>query len=504
MSETVLDISGWAKRNVWRTATGELCVRPGMRRVYVASDDITATRVVGGFSVRNDFVDEVWTYLAVQDVATRLVTLLVLDEDFVTFQSFVWGTAANVRAVTHAVVEGQMLICSPDLPTLAGMVGTSVDYAVAVASDNPSTTAIPVPRGIVTAFCNRFVIADGRALFFSDPLGSDGGDGRTFVGENQNQRPGIVYGLHEGAGGMLVCVTTAGTYGLDADAAAVQIVGSNGTAWRLLSHTSAQSHASSCVHRGRVYTLTVDGWAPCDVETDEETMLSDPMQPRARGPRIELEDFRTCRMLATDDGPLVASNELGAFARGDLQRGVVSWWTFAHADVTGLNPGDIVGVARDHDGSEMLIHASGIYRAVGDVDGPIALADFADAAMPIGTFAGLFKASAADNMLPRHIDIAAAVDGARTMMAAVRGSEHSATVDTDPMALADARDEWGDLRFLTVPIANAQIDFGDVSDSAATRDVGIEISAQGGGVRFNPAPVLHLSESAKKRPQAKG
>jgi len=265
---TTVDASGWASRNLWHTPDGELCVRPGLRKFYTPD---TGYDIVGAFSLRNEYVDEVWTYVAVRDTSTLLVSLLILDENFETFQEFRWGTAAVIRCITHAVVEGQLVIACPDLPTLFGMVGSSVGFALSVPSDNTATTAIDVPRGIVTAFCNRFVYADGRSLFFSDPIAADGGDGRTIVGANQNQRPGIIYGLHEGAGGMLVCVTSAGVYGLDADAAAVQIVGSNGTAWRLLSHLGAHSFLSSCVHRGRVYVLTPDGYAPGDTETLEQT-----------------------------------------------------------------------------------------------------------------------------------------------------------------------------------------------------------------------------------------
>lgn len=29
-----VDSSRWTKRNVWRRSSGELCVRPGLRRVY--------------------------------------------------------------------------------------------------------------------------------------------------------------------------------------------------------------------------------------------------------------------------------------------------------------------------------------------------------------------------------------------------------------------------------------------------------------------------------------
>ncbi len=492
----VIDVSKWYKKNIWRTSNGELIVRPGFRRIYAPP---TGCTIVAAFSIRNDFVDEVWHYIVTKH-ASDGIHVLIVDENFDVFQDFKWATDGEPRCVTSAVVEGAMMITSPDLPSLFGMVGSGLGYAVAVASVSEFTTIAP-PVGICTSFCNRVAVAQGRSIFFSDAVSNEIGDIRTFVGFNQNQRPGIVYGLHEGAGGMLVAVTSEGTYGLDADAAAVQIVGSNGTAWRLLSHISVHSYLSSCVHRGRVYALTRDGWAPADTESTDEMFLADPILPRARGPRVFADDFRRCRMFALDEGPAVCSVQLEAIHRSDQSHEVSSWW-FDQTD----NRGDLRGSLRDHDGTELLAMSAGIYRIMGDFDGLIAIAAAEDASDEVvGTFFSTVDGAANENRLPRKINFAAAVDGAHRILVAVRGSEHSATVDPDPMGLTIGVDNFGDDLFYTsTPIADAEIDFGDIADTPATRDVGIELSAEGCLTRVNLLPDIEQSKSAKTRAQAKG
>lgn len=493
---TTIDTSKWSMLNMWREADGDLIVRPGLRELF----DVAAT-IVGGFSVKNSYTGETWHYIATDEGAGG-IHLHIYDEGFVEWQDFTWAeTAVTVRAVTCAVVQGQMLICSPDLPTLYAVVGSGVQYAESIASDNPTTTALTsVPRGIVVAICNRAVIADGRTLYVSDPIGLDGGDLRTFVGQNVNQRPGVVFGMHEGAGGMLVCVTSEGTYGLDADAFAVQVVGMNGTGWRLLSHITAQSFRSTCSHRGRVFALTRDGYAPADVETFDEEKIADPTMPRARGSQIAA-DFRSCSLFSSNDGPIVACPDAGAFHRSDLQTGTMSWW----ADQTD-DPGNLVGMLRSPDGDDLLLFGEHVYAVTGDYDGAAGVDGNPEAlTQPYGTIIGVLRAPAAANMLPRHITHAAAVDGSMQIAVAVRGSEHATTVEHDPFALADG-DGWSTdgLRWLTVPMAGVRIDFGDRVDTKATRDVGVELSAQGCGVRVNGMAEVELSQSAAFRPQKVG
>ncbi len=488
---TTVNAKDWGKLNIWRHPGGGIAVRPGMRRLFTPG---TGQTIVAGFSVRNSYVDEVFHYV-VTTHATNGVHILILDENFDTFQDFKWAGDGEPRTVTFASVEGQLLVNSPDLPPLFGMVGSSLAFAVAVDSDNTTTTAIDVPSGITSGFCNRAVTAQGRSLFFTDPVNSDGGDLRTVVGFNQNARPGIIYGLHEGGDGMLVCVTSEGTYGLDADAVAVQIVGSNGTAWRLLSHVSAHSFNSSCVHRGRVYVLTADGWAPADTASTDETQLSDETMPRKHGPSVSLPDYRRCRMVASDAGPIVSAPQIGAFHRSDLAMGLGSWWR----DQTD-NPGDVRGILRDHDGGEMLLMPDGAYRIDGDYDGAIALSAADVESAVKGALFGLVDGTPAQSRRVRHVHVAAAVDGAALVYAAVRGNGKSATPDADANGLTVASDSWGTSAkwWTTTPLASVRFDFG--TDVAVTDDVGIEVAATGCLTRISTLVDVDYTESAPRRP----
>lgn len=321
-------VDGWSKLNVYPLQSGELAARPGLRRVQ---DPDTGRKFVGGFSVLNPYTSEVWHYLFdVISATTTSLRLRIVDEDFVTWQEFLLGVNVDPRVITHAVVEGELVITSPDFDTLWGLVGSGITYAKKVASDNPATTAIDVPRGICTSWCNRVVIANGASLFISDPVSATGGSTRTYVGQNQNQRPAPVFGLHEGAGGQLIVLTSRGVYGLDASAAAVGIVGSNGTDWRLLNHHETYTYQSSAVIRGRCFALSKAGYLLVDIENDKEEALDDLMMPRAYGPRIASNDYRAARMLAGDEGPYVAYGDaLSAHALAD---GIRSWWTTSAGD----------------------------------------------------------------------------------------------------------------------------------------------------------------------------
>lgn len=491
---TTLDVSEWSALNIWREADGDVCVRPGLRSIASTTDT-----VLGAFSIQLDTTGETFHFAAVSDGSS--VFLKIYDESFTLFQNFTWSTVqVDVPSLTYGIVQGQMLICCPTLPTLFCMAGSGVCLATSVDSDNPSTTALTdVPRGIATSICNRIVIADERTIYVSDPIGLDGGDVRTFVGANVNQRPGQIYGLHETVG-MLVAVTSVGTFGLDVDAFAVQVVGMNGTGWRLLSHIAAFSHQSSCVWRGRVLAMTRDGYTYADTAASDEVSLADPTMPRARGPQIVMPDFRLCRMYASEDGPVIGCPEMRAFHRSDLEGGVHSWWR----DWTSTL-GDVRGVMTAKSGDSLLCIGSDVLEVTGDFDGTIAITGAEAHAQPYGTFCGVLKAGAIRNMLPRRIYHAAAVDGAMRVAIAVRGSEHFATAPTDPHALASGVD-WGDtsVRWVTTPVVGVRIDFGDITDMVASRDVGIEISTQGCSARVNVRPEIELSESAKTRPNASG
>jgi hypothetical protein len=497
---TVLDASKWGKLNVWRHPGGGLAVRPGMRRIYTPS---AGSSIVAAFSVRTDFPGggDVAHY-----VVTRHATgvhVLVLDENLDTFQDFTWsGTDIDPRAVTCAVVDQQIMINSPDLPPLYTMVGIGgLVFARSVDSDTGDTVIEP-PSGITIAVQNRVATASGRLVFFSDPVAIEGGDIRSFVGFNVNQRPGVIFGLHEIEAG-LVAVTTAGTFLLEADAFAVGQVGMNGTAWRQLSSVSAHSFNSTCVHNGRVYALTETGWIACDSPSTAERELSDETMPRARGPAICLPDYRACRMLSAQAGPVIAAPDIGAIHLVDLAHDVSAWWR----DWTD-EPGDLRGILTDHYGGELWAMATGIYRLCGDFDGEIPLADAEDIDQPVGTLFATVPTAADANALPREVNIAAAVDGPLRMFIAVRGNEHEGdAVDADPMGIIFGEDDWSEAapkRWTSTPMANMRAKVGDVEDTTATRDVSLEVSASGALVRLSVMPTITMSKSAPTRPQSEG
>lgn len=489
----LIDVTNWAKRNIWRHPAGHLAVRPGLRRL--ATPD-SGRRWVGGFSVQNPWTLDVWHYIADVDDDGRDLVVRILDDDLAEWQAFNTGVDAIPRGFSHGVVEGEIVIGSPDMPTLWGIVGSGLTVATKVASDNPSTTAINVPRGIVSQFLNRIVIGNGNSLFISDPVAVTGGSPRTFVGQNQNQRPGVIFGIHEGANGQLVVVTSAGVFGLDSSAFTLQIVGPGSTDWRLLHHHEAYSYDSSCNVRGRVFALTRRGFSLVDVESDNETPLSDPLQPRLWGPRVASLDWRTSRLFGAEDGPVVAEDDLAAMV--DLSTDLLSWW--------GCDVGDtyrVRGTLRDVDGATMLLAEDGIYAIAGNVDGGQLLASAA-ATQPTGVLAGILASSPEDNTTVRRLQASAAVGGVGTINMAVRGSAGtpfpSTTPPADTRALVIGSSSWGDSAiYEPTPLGTVRLDHDYNSD-----DVAVEVAVSVPSARVGGLVLVNDSASAPKRSVHRG
>lgn len=488
---TTIDVSKWAKRNVWRTPDGMLCVRPGLRRLATPTG-----KFVGGFSVQNPWTLEVWHYVAETASDGTGLRVRILDEDFVEWQSITMGVDGVPRGFSHGVVEGEIMIGAVGMPTLWGYVGGHLQVATKVASANPGTTAINVPRGIVAAVTNRIVIADGASIFVSDPVAVTGGSPRTFVAQNQNQRPGVVFGLHEGAGDSLVAVTSAGVYALDSAAFAVQIVGSNGTPWRMVNSHQAHSYDSSRNVRGRIYGLTRRGYSLIDTETDAEVMLSDPTQPRRFGERVGSLDWRTARMYAGEDGPVIADGDLAHMS--DLAFGLGSWWGCNVAATFRVR-----GTLTDHDGATMLLCEDGIYAIGGNVDGEQLLSTEA-ATQPRAVLAGVLPGDPEDNTTIRRLVFSAALGGVGTIEAAVRGEAlspvPSATPAADTRALIVGTSSWGDTAiYEPVPLASVRLDANYNTD-----DVAVEVTANLPSTRLGSIVNLDTSASAPKRSPNRG
>lgn len=369
-----INVRTWARRNVWPLQSGELAVRPGLREVYTAE---SGRVVVAGFSVRNPFSGDVWHYVV--DVASSGAAdtkIRIYDEDFQAIQ--VYDTSADVRprAVTHAVVQDHIIITSPDFPTVWGVIGSGITTAEKVDSVNTTRTTLDVPQGLCVSWADRCVIADGSSIFFSDAVTLSVGDPRAFIGDNQVSRPGVIYGLHVGAGGSLVVVASDGVWALPEDAAgAGQVVFG---LWQRLTDHQASGFMQSCAVRGRIYGLTRRGYRLIDTQGTDEVLLDDPVMPRAIVGRIATEDYRAAgRMLASDLGPIVSLDDLDTFHMHDLATGATSWWEML---VTG-EEGHVVGVLEENDGDVMLLTEKGGYRLFGNFDG--------DATSEDGTVAGV-------------------------------------------------------------------------------------------------------------------
>lgn len=489
-----VDASAWSKTNLWRLPSGELAVRPGLRRIYAPD---TGRTLVAGHSVANKYTGELWHYIFdVSSTNARDLRMRILDDNYVVFQILVINSDAVPRVVTMSQVEGELLFTSPDMPSVWGLVGSSSRIAVRVASTNPATSAIQMPRGICTSWVNRHVVASGATLDISDPIASTGGDSRTFVAANQNQRPAAIYGVHEGAGNMLVVVTAAGTYGLESSAAATGIVGSNGTPWRILSHHAAHSFASSCVSRGRVYALSRRGWMLVDVEDGLEQNLSQPVMSRAYGPRVSLQDYRSARLYGTDDGPLVAADEIHSVHRTDVPGELLSWWRSSYAPTNFR----VRGILKGPDGGDLLLCENGVFAMVGNFDGDVALSSNV-ATQPTGMLAGNVQSTPAANPQITSVHVKAEAGGTSggRVYCAVRGLlKGPARPLPDRNGLTIGTDAWGiaTKRYTATPLTSVQFAFDEKA-----QDVGVEYGVEHPLSRLYPVIDVDDATLAPLRPQ---
>lgn len=290
------DISSWDKRNVGVLPSGELCVAESYYELKSWSLDGT---ILFGSTVRCQTTDVVWHYIVWQRASDSHICLTIQDENFVDIQVYDYGIVVSPSAVTFSIVEDQMMICSPDLPAVWGVVGSGVVLATSVASVNPNTTAIAnIPRGLSVSWAGRCIIASRETLFFSDALYP-----RTFTGENTIDPPGgAIYGLHVSAGGALVVCTTSGVYTLPEDAASIgQIV--LGVFSKITDYECFKYNTTCCVH-GRVYGLTKKGFRLIDQQGTEETLLDEQVNSVYDG-RIHYNDYRDNRIGSSIYGPFV-------------------------------------------------------------------------------------------------------------------------------------------------------------------------------------------------------
>lgn len=483
----VIDARTLAKRNIATNSAAQTAVRPGLRRLKTAS----SLTYEGGFSVNDAQTGALYHYLVTATTsAPYSLTVIILDEHLTQLDSTTIEANAQPRVVSHGRILSHIVMGGPDLPTQWCLVGNGV--RVAEKADHETLSTIEMPQGLFASWMNRIVQADGSTLRFSVPVAITGGSPRTFLGANQVGMRGGIFGLHTGAGGMLVICTDVGVYGLDPSAAAVAIVNSSSADIRLLSHHRTTTFQSTCEVNGRVYGLTKNGFRLIDVESAPEIDLDDPLITRAFEKRISLGDYREARMFPGEGGPIIGADSIPALWVTEEQGGISSWWTAA-SDVSMK----LRGVLRDVDGTDLLVMTDGIYVADGNFDGTQALTS-GFATQPTGFFHGEVPTGPHENETVKHVYVSAADGDAK---AALRGDSQTSTSYRDSIyGAVEGSSSWGgSWRYVTTPTVAHRLDF-DVNSN----DLAVEAGVTGCGNRIQPVVTLEMARTGKNRPQDRG
>lgn len=454
MRATTIDISGWAARNMWPLPSGELAVRPGLRKVYSAA---SGRRLVGGFSLRSPSTLEMVHYVV--DVATSGAAdcrIRVLDAEMNEFHQLAVGNV-EPEVVTRAVLQQQVLICSPHFPTVWGFVGGPIAIAPKASSQSGVEDTIDMPRGLAVSWASsRAVIADGDTIFVSDPTTVLSPNAlRSFAGSNATVLESPILGLHVSARGALIACTQSGAWALPASAAAIgrTVFG----AWERITDYQATRFATTTKAAGRVWGLSAAGVVPADSAGTFELALDDPPIPRALVQRISANDYRAvCRIYEGHKGPIVSYPGLEAVCVVDIAREFASWWTWADATADGR----LVGVLQEDDGDDMLLTADGVYRVWGNFDGDEAISE---AGTVTGVLAGLQPSPPDGSPVLRRVDVKSDTGGllrlgfggtAQTEQPAQAGSVLAAAV-------------WGTGTINTPALASKRFHLADRTDQIA-------------------------------------
>jgi hypothetical protein len=380
----------WDMRNVWPLPSGKLAVRPTLEEI--TQFGAAPNNFVAAFSVRNARTNSVFHY-HINSSAPYVLT--VADENLVVQQTYNLGTNKEPRAVSWGIVEDELMISSPDFPTIWGVVGGVLVKAETVPSVNPSTTAVPViPVGIGVSWAGRYVISDGEFVWFSDGLAP-----RTYVAANAVNPPGgAIFGLHVNAGGALIICTTEGVYALPEDAAASDTNIVLGVFSKLTDH-STLAYNTSCSSNGRVFGLTVAGYKLIDEQNGREVFLSEDSISRNPG-RITFNDYRNGRIYGANAGPIVTIGPYMNFTH--LQKDMKSWFHHNSTQQAVYGGFSLVGILVDHDGTEMYVCKTAAYRFNGNQESEDSLSP----APVYGYIAGRLRTPPEASPVIRHVTFA--------------------------------------------------------------------------------------------------
>lgn len=343
------NIEDWDKRNVDLLSSDEFCVREVLSSIQLGFDAGSKDIAIKAWSVKCQTTNVAWHYVLFYH-NTDGVTLHIYDDLYELIQSFKYNVKIIPETASLSVVEDQLLITSPTLRSVWGIVGSGVVYATSQPSVNTMTTALEeIPKGISVSWAGRCVIADRQTLYFSDALYP-----RTYVGNNQVDPPGgTIFGLHVDAGGALIVCTSTGVYGLSEDAAASSqiVIG----VFAKLSGYNCLNYNNTVSHRGQVFGLTERGVTVIDSPNQPEILLDEKTVPINDYGRIFFRDYREGRLFSGNESLFIQVDERTT-CMVNTSRKFKSWW------VTGTSLTYLAGVGFENDGTEIFINDQIVFK----------------------------------------------------------------------------------------------------------------------------------------------
>ena len=481
---TAVDVTGWAKRNLWLKRQG-VCVRPGFRTVLTPS----SARIYAAWTMREPITGVVRHYICTTPTGgtKNAAAVTIYDESLRALGTILTGIGNTEPVTTHAEVYGQVLIQHVDEQPWWGLIGQQLTAATSKASANPATTVLDnLPRGLAVSWANRAVVAEGSILWFSDP--SDFATGnfiRTFVAANGVVSPGgQVFGLHVSQGGALVVCCTGGVFALSEQAAAVQIVTGD---WQQLSDHQTVRHRSTAAYNGRVYGLSPRGIKQIDTEGGTELDISEPFVPTASLAAIASDDWRRdARLISWSNGLFVAAHAHKAVCAISIEHGFRSWWTMTH---TSGEVQAVIGTLNDNNGNDYLVTTAAVYLIIGNHDGSIALSENATAVL--GGYIGNVPTNAADSPVLREVTFASDTGG--NIKVTANGAQKTSAPPQGGVVAGTS--VWGTAVWGEPPLRSRRLLY-----ATRTDDVGLEVMAENPGSRVGDHVDVVFKGHGAKRP----
>lgn len=493
-----VDTGNFDLRDIEMNQSGELAVRHGawkMRDIISPqSSALTANSFDGrrALSVKSQFVDDIQVYVVGSSEFNGNLWLQVLDEtlDYRNRKQIInLGKARAIRALTHAVVNGQLIISGPDIPTLWGYTGSGLIFADKQDSINVTTETLSMPNGICASWAGRCVIAKGEALFVSDKWAP-----RTYTAGGVVALAGVCYGLHVSPEGSLIAVTANGVYSLSSQAAAQgqSIVGSI----QKLSNYRASDYNCSALTPNGLYGLTERGVARIDMDGSKDITLSDGSYTRALTDMISFPNYRVGEMFETQRGLCVSMGTLdedadGEFAGGlcmvDFHSNTKSWWTTK--SLTRLR-----SIFKSREGIDTFLFEGTTGSAPFTSEAPIITFDRMGASFGatndpvVGYVSGLVPTSLETSPVVRHVWLSSN-NGGQKVSCAVRGEyiKNNGTLQeetTKANSIVIGVDDWATAmtdprRYRTAELSRTRFSF-----AKKTNDISLEAGAEGSTSRL--------------------